>query len=84
MPRAGNKPPVFLERGNYRNRRFKDAARAVPLCGGVLVMLPMIWPQGGEGVSTVRAVLYIFGVWAIMIAVAFALARWQPKRGEEE
>lgn len=69
---------IFLERANYRRRRIADAARAVPILGGVLVMLPLLWPEaeGDGGVGTVSAFLFVFGIWALMIAVAALLSRW--------
>lgn len=77
-------PRVFLERQSYRRRRVADAARVIPVFGGVLVMLPLLWPRGGEAaVGTVSAFLYVFGIWALMIAVAAILAR-ALHRDEEE
>lgn len=70
-----DRAPVFLERQSYRRRRVGDAARVIPVIGGVLVMLPLLWPRDGEDtVSTVSAFLYVFGIWALMIGVAAVLA----------
>ncbi|MEM9437425.1 MAG: hypothetical protein AAGA15_10320 [Pseudomonadota bacterium] len=82
---AGRKPsPLFLERPNYARRRIRDAARTAPLLGGLLVMLPLLWPSEGEdAISTVSAFLYIFGVWAIMIGIAALLAPMLNKRDED-
>ncbi|MEL6915533.1 MAG: hypothetical protein AAFP13_13625 [Pseudomonadota bacterium] len=72
---AADKPPVFLERASYRRRRIADAARVLPVFGGGLVMVPLIWAREGEGaVTTVDAFLYIFGIWALMIGLAAFMA----------
>ena len=77
------RPPEFLERDSYRRRRMADAARAVPVIGGILVMLPLLWPQGDGGVSTVSAFLYVFALWAVMIVCAVLLSR-RLMRGPKE
>ncbi|MGJ8624090.1 MAG: hypothetical protein ACSHW1_15125 [Yoonia sp.] len=70
------KPPVFLQRQNYRQRRFRDAARLLPFAGVVLWAIPMSWPDAdqGRGVSS-AGVVYIFGVWVLLIILTAALAR---------
>lgn len=68
---------VFLEQETYRRRRVMDAARLLPLLGVALFALPLLWPKpgdpGGEAtsVSMSSAVLYIFGVWALLIILSF-------------
>ena len=68
---------VFLEQETYRRRRVMDAARLLPLLGVALFALPLLWPKpgdpGGEGTSVTMssAVLYIFGVWALLIILSF-------------
>lgn len=83
-------PPVFLERQGYRRRRLMDAARLIPILGGTLFAVPLLWPAGpGEGgdapVPMSSAILYIFGVWAalILVAVLFGRAslRWSGPDG---
>lgn len=63
--------PLFLARAVYRRRRLRDAARLLPLVGFFLLILPMLW-QGRDGSG--RDVVYIFVVWAGLIAVAALLA----------
>ena len=77
--------PVFLERANYRRRRVADAARAVPILGGVLVMLPLLWPEGSEeqSIGTPAAFLFVFGIWVVMIASAALMARWLKQYQKE-
>lgn len=68
-------PPLFLEQGNYRQRRLRDVALALPIMGGVLCLLPLIWPQDGDdAVTTGNAALYIFGVWLVLIGLTAIVA----------
>ena len=67
--------PLFLQRRPYRRRRKIDAARLLPVFGAFLLLLPMLWdPVAGEGRGTVHDGLYLFLVWAGLIAVARLLA----------
>ena len=71
------RPSVFLERETYRRRRIMDAARLLPVLGVALFAIPLLWTTpddpvaAGEPVSMSMAVLYIFGVWALLILLAF-------------
>ncbi|MBL4927268.1 hypothetical protein [Fuscibacter oryzae] len=62
--------PLFLARASYRRRRLRDAARLLPVVGVFLLMLPLLWPQGGAG----SAVIFVFVVWALLIGFAAVLA----------
>ena len=71
---------VFLERGSYRRRRLMDAARLLPLLGAFAFAVPLLWPHPGSEavldgtaapVRTSGAILYIFGVWALLLVAAF-------------
>lgn len=77
---------VFLARGSYRQRRYRDLARALPILGGILVALPLLWPRGGpqasgadapvvEAAATSSALIYLFVVWIGLIVAAAALSR---------
>ena len=73
MRRPG--PPLFLAKSGYRRRRLHDAARLVPLFGVFLIFLPILWDPGATPeVDTARDGLYLFGVWAGLIAIAAVLA----------
>ena len=64
---------LFLERHSYRRRRLTDMARLLPVFGSALFLVPLLWPgagDGGDGVPTSLAILYIFGVWAGLIGLA--------------
>lgn len=65
-PRA----PLFLARAVYRKRRLRDAARLLPLVGAFLLLLPLLWGATGAG----RKLVYVFGVWALLIGVAAYIA----------
>ena len=67
--------PLFLARGTYRQRRLRDAARLLPILGGLLWMIPLLWPRGPDGQLVSVALLYIFGVWAGLIGLACVLSR---------
>lgn len=72
----GNEPtprPVFLEREGYRRRRLIDAVRLLPVIGAFLWLVPLLWLRGGTPSSS--SVIYIFGVWALLIALSGLLSR---------
>lgn len=71
------KPPIrrteFLERKSYRQRRYRDGARVIPLFGAVLMMLPLMWPRGESLTSS--GMIYLFGLWFVLVILAFVLSR---------
>ncbi|WP_300061109.1 hypothetical protein [uncultured Roseobacter sp.] len=75
---AEPRSPLFLERGSYRQRRWMDAIRLLVILGVVLWMIPLLWPSGeaADGsISMSRALLYIFGVWVLLIGACYGLVR---------
>lgn len=69
-------PPLFLERHSYRRRRLMDAAKLLPIVGAALFLIPLFWPNAGEGAVTMsRAITFVFVVWAglIVASALFAL-----------
>jgi hypothetical protein len=67
--------PLFLQRRPYRRRRKIDAARLLPVFGAFLLLLPMLWALTEDKArGTVHDGLYLFLVWAGLIAVARLLA----------
>jgi len=65
--------PIFLERSNYRYRRLTDAVRFLPVMGAILWMVPLLWTRGETMNSA--ALLYVFGIWLVLVVVAALLAR---------
>ena len=69
------KAPLFLPRPSYRLRRLADAARLLPLLGGFLWLLPVLWGPGETPArDTAHDGIYLFVVWAVLIGCAALLA----------
>ncbi|MGY9048509.1 hypothetical protein P775_08175 [Puniceibacterium antarcticum] len=67
--------PLFLQRQSYRRRRLIDAARFLPVLGLLLWAVPLLWPTGEqEPVHSSGALIYIFGIWALLVLAAFVLS----------
>lgn len=77
---------LFVERQTYRRRRVQDAARFLPVLGIVLVMVPLLWAEGPEGVSMSGAIRYLFILWALLVGAAMVLSLYlrEDKAGEGE
>jgi hypothetical protein len=71
---ARPKPPLFLARAPYRRRRLRDAARLLPVVGGLLLLLPLLWTPEAEVRLSSGDVVYFFAVWLILIGLAAAFA----------
>jgi hypothetical protein len=70
------KRPLFLPRARYRRRRLRDAARLLPLFGGFLFLLPILWsPATTEGRDTAPDGIFLFMVWAGLVVAAGLLSR---------
>lgn len=66
----------FLDRSSYRQRRFRDAARWLPIFAAVLMMLPLMWPRETPDQSlTSSGIIYVFCLWVLLVALAFLLSR---------
>lgn len=65
--------PLFLAKGVYRRRRLRDAARLLPIFGLFLLLLPLLWGESLPGKAN-GTVVYVFGAWALMIAIAAYLS----------
>ncbi|MBV1895146.1 MAG: hypothetical protein KUG70_01720 [Rhodobacteraceae bacterium] len=89
-------PLVFLEHQSYRRNRLADAARLLPVIGAAVLSVPLLWPGAdsatvlageAEAVRMSKAILYIFGTWAGLIAlsVVFGMAarRWGQSDGPQ-
>jgi len=68
--------PVFLERRTYRRRRMADAARMLPILGGALFLLPLLWEGSpGEPVRTSMVMFYLFPVWLLLALTSVLISR---------
>lgn len=78
--------PLFLARRSYRRRRLMDAARLLPLAGGFLFLLPILWAPGATATrDTAPDGVYLFLAWGALILVARLLApRLVPPPGEDD
>ena len=65
--------PVFLEKASYRRRRIVDAVRLLPVIGGLLWAVPLLWTDGDLRISA--ALLYVFGIWVLLVIAASIFAR---------
>lgn len=67
----------MMEREQPHRQRIRDAATVLPFVGTALMMPPLIGlfavPVALGGIPLI--VLYVFAVWAAIIASAFVLAR---------
>ena len=74
-PPPGSGPGhLFVERQTYRRRRIQDAARFLPVLAIVLMMVPLLWTQGPDGVTMSGAIRYLFTLWAVLVGVALLLS----------
>ncbi|WEF25320.1 hypothetical protein [Paracoccus sp. S3-43] len=65
--------PLFLERASFRRRRLGDAARVLPVLAAILVLAPVWWVPAQ--VSFATGAVWLFGLWAWLIAAVWVLHR---------
>ena len=65
--------PLFLERASFRRRRLGDAARVLPVLAAVLILVPVWWTPAL--VSFAGGAVWLFSIWAALIAAVWALHR---------
>jgi hypothetical protein len=53
-----------------------------PILGALLWMIPLVWPRGPDGQLVSLALVYIFGVWAGLIGLAWILSRLVREDGD--
>lgn len=69
------RPPLFVAPRIYRLRRLRDAARMLPCFGAVLILLPLLHSETGDGSRALASDgIYLFGIWAVLILIARKLA----------
>ncbi|MDZ7709890.1 MAG: hypothetical protein U5K36_07330 [Roseovarius sp.] len=74
--------PVFLARRSYRRRRVADAARLSAAGGRDPFLRAAALAGGADGARTVSAMIYVFGLWAVLVVLSAVLSR--HLRGEED
>jgi hypothetical protein len=78
---------MFVERQTYRRRRLVDAARALPVLGLLLWLLPLLWSVPEDGPSASTAMIYIFSIWIglplVSGALVFAMKRLRDPAAED-
>lgn len=80
--RPRRQQPVFVGRESYRVRRWRDAARMLPVLGLVLWLVPLLWPPGTTGNAMI--LIHVFAVWAFLVAAARVIApRARPDLTED-
>lgn len=68
--------PLFLRPAHYRLRRRRDAARLLPVLGGFLFLLPILWaPARSFERDTAPDGIFLFLAWGGLIILAFVIAR---------
>lgn len=76
--------PLFLPRPGYRRRRLIDAARLLPVFGGLLLLMPILWaPAETAARDTAPDGIYLFVVWAVLVGVAAWFAPGLADAAEE-
>jgi len=83
---SGKHEAIIAEKRSYRRRRLVDAARLLPVFGVAFFSIPMLWSGTAEGTadggaaeavtSTTSAMLYIFGIWALLVAASAVISRY--------
>ncbi len=81
--KAGEDEP--LDRRTLARERILDAARLVPLVGALAMIFPPVRLFAlGPGTALVAGALFLFAVWAVLVAATALLARPLAAIGEEE
>ncbi len=78
-------PPPPAQDPGARRRKWVDAARILPYAGLFAVFLPILWAPGNADPprSTAADGLYLFALWAVLIAAAFVVVRGLDRRGAD-
>lgn len=58
---------LFVEPRNYRARRMVDGLRILPIVGIFLIAMPLFWGGSETPIKSSNVMLFVFGVWAILI-----------------
>ena len=76
-----------LREESVRKLLTNDAARVLPFIGTLLWVIPLLWPENGAAVRSSSAIIYLFGVWGLLVLGA-GLLSWrlsvQAREGDPE
>ena len=70
-----SEPKLFVEPRNYRARRMVDGLRLLPLAGIFLIAMPLFWSGSGDSIKSSAVMLYLFGVWIVLIFLNYVMTR---------
>lgn len=76
--------PIFVERQTYRRRRLVDAARALPVLGVLLWLLPLLWAVPDTPPRASTGLIYVFVIWCGLPLMAGVLIRAMNRRAPAE
>ena len=68
-------PKLFVEPRNYLARRMVDGLRLLPLAGIFLIAMPLFWSGSGDSIKSSAVMLYLFGVWIVLIFLNYVMTR---------
>ncbi len=66
-----------IDKKSRRSRKKREVALILPIIGSFLLLTPIlkIFMQDDETSHLISTLLFIFGVWAFLIAAAYILSR---------
>ncbi len=66
-----------IDKGNRRSRKKREIALILPIIGTFLLLTPIlkVFIRDDESSLLIPTLLFIFGVWALLIAAAYILSR---------
>jgi hypothetical protein len=69
--------PVTVNRNRSNLRKMRDSAALLPLLGLLVFVTPLItlFTSSQETTQLPRSMLYVFGVWFLLIILAFLLSK---------
>ena len=77
-----DRPP----RSDAPRRKVRDAAAVLPIVGILLLLTPLVslFTRFGTGSGQPVPFFYIFGIWAVLIVLAFQLSRYLAKADKDD
>ena len=66
---------LFVEPQTYRRRRVMASIRALPVLGVLLWAVPLLWGAGPDAPMASSALIYVFGVWIVLVILTAVMIR---------